>query len=331
MNSDTLWLNVPAAKTHSNHSIKNTQALSKLNYIAAKLSDLQDTDQPYIDETSIILFIADHGVVADGKTSFYEPITYEKLNSFNQTKKFTNNKLRPPIPKIEFINLGTRSNLKYSKGLVHAQLGSNTENFCHSPALSREQLAKAINLGRQTAQRIKLNGNKLFIAKEVNEANILSASAIAVALLDINIEELSFLGTTNMDLICQAIAKHQILLTSPIEIVRHLGSFEITALTGSYLCCAHMGLPILIDGYASTIAALIVSILCPSATPWFLFSQPPSNEIHNIIYQRLSAKPLLLNSGRFEGANGIASALSLIHLACTSHNEALNYKKDVFI
>jgi len=331
LNPDTLWLNVPAAKTHSNHSIKNADALSKLNYITAKLSDLQGIDQPYINETNIILFIADHGVVVEGKTSIAEPITDEKINSFKKTKNLSDKKSRNPVPKIEYINLGTRSNLKHSKGLVHAQLGSNTESFCHHPAMSREQHAKAINLGRQTAQRIKLNEHKLFVARDVNEANILSASAIAVALLDIDVEKLPFLDNSNKNIILQAITTHKTQLTTPIEILHHLGSFEIAALMGSYLCCAHMGLPILVDGYVSTVAAFIVSKICPTATPWFLFSQPPSNEIHNIIYQKLNAKPLLLNSGSFEGTNGITSVLSLIHLACTSYNETLNYKKNAFV
>lgn len=270
-------------------------------------------------------------MVIDGKTSFAEPITFDKLSSYSKKNKTVDKKSRIPIPKLELINLGTRSNFKSIKGLVHATLGSNTENFGHRPAMSREQLAKAINIGRQTAQRIKLNGNKLFIAREINESNIISATAIAVALLDINVEELSFLDNTNKNLISQAITTHKKQLASPIEALHHLGSFEIAALTGSYLCCAHMGLPVLVDGYASTVAALIVSKICPTATQWFLFSQSPSNEIHNIIYEQLSAKPLLQNSRGFEGTNGITFALSLIHLACTSHNEAINYKKDASI
>lgn len=326
MNSNTLWLNIPAAKTHSNHSIKNTCALNKLNYITAKLSDLQGTIRPYLGKTTIILFINNHDVVVAGKTSLAEQTKHEKIKSFNEIKNIINKKLCNSSPKIKFINLGSESNVKHIKGLVHASLGLNVEHFSHRPAMRREQLAKAINLGRQTAQRIKLNGNKVFIAREVNEANILSATAIAVALLDINIEELSFLDNSNKHMISQAITTHKKHLTSAIEIVHHLGSFEIAALTGSFLCCAHMGLPILVDGYVSTVAALIVSKICPTATPWFLFSQPPSNIIHSTIYQRLNAKPLLQNSGRFEGISGITSALSLIQLAYTSHNEITHYK-----
>ena len=321
MNSETPWLNIPAAKIYSNYPVKNAYALSTLNYITAKLSSLQGTTQPYIDKTSIILFIADHGVVIDGKTSLAKPITYEKI------KNIINKKSLHPIPKIELINLGTQSPLKQSKDLVNARLGLHSENFCCRSAMSREQLAKAINLGRQTAQRIKINENKIFIAREVNDANILSATAIAVALLDIKLEELPFLDHSNKKLISQAITTHKTQLTSPIEITLHLGSFEMAALIGSYLCCAHMGLPVLVDDYTSTVAAYIVSKICPTSTPWFLFSQPPSNIIHSMIHEQLKVKPLLQNNQGFKGASGITSALSLIHLACKNHNDVMNLKK----
>lgn len=320
MNSDTLWLNIPAAKTNANYSEKNAFSLSMLNYISAKLFDLKGTAQTYIDETNIILFTADHDVVTNDKSLLDVPITYKKINYIFNKKSCESN------PKIETINLGTKSNLKNIKDLVHASLGTKTENISHQPAMSKEQLAKAINLGRQTAQKTKLNGSKIFVAREISDANIIYATAIAVALLDINIEELPFLDNSNKHMISQAITTHKKHLTSAIEIVHHLGSFEIAALTGSFLCCAHMGLPILVDGYVSTVAALIVSKICPTATPWFLFSQPPSNIIHSTIYQRLNAKPLLQNSGRFEGISGITSALSLIQLAYTSHNEITHYK-----
>lgn len=226
--------------------------------------------------------------------------------------------------KIEVINLGNTANLNSITGIINSNIARCTANFSHTAAMNEQQLAKAINIGRQSAQRIKLRGAQLFIASEINNANTFSAIAITCALFNLSPEKLNELDAGKNKLIHEALNKHKDQLTSPLEILRCLGSFEIAALTGSYLCCAHMGMPILINGIASSVAALITTKLCPQAEQWFIYSQSSNNTTHTFILKNLKAKALLQGTmidTRLDNFSAIITTLSLLQRACTLHSE----------
>lgn len=328
MNEDTLWLQVPAAianygiqratEMHQENLTRPAGSLSDLKQIALKLAALQNTDYPCIDKVNIILFAADHGMAIEEMPAFPQSVTAEMMKNFAHQGTFTRVLTNKPGAKLEIINLGTVANLDSMDGVINSILGPGTANFCQEPAMNREQLSKAINVGRQTAQRIKLNGSQLFVAGEINIENTLAATAMTCALFDILPEQLAAPGTGlnkkeavhKTKIIRQALNHHKKQLNSPLEILRRLGGFEIAALTGSYLCCAHMGLPVLIDGYTSSVAAFIASQLCPGAEQWFLFSHTSAEPGHKIVLKALGAQPLLEHDMR---------------PACTMHNEMTTF------
>ena len=130
-------------------------------------------------------------------------------------------------------------------------------------------------------------------------------------------------------LIQKSLTQHKDELTSPLEILRRLGSFELAALTGSYLCCAHMGMPVLIDGFASAVAALITAQICPEAEQWFLYSHTSNNPAHKLILKTLKAQPFLQLEKNIDNMAGITTALSLLHLSCANHNKMIKHQKIV--
>lgn len=339
LNENTPWLQVPAAKPHveirqANLS-KPSAPLDKLEQIAIKLAALQGTEQPCIDQVNIILFAADHGMAIEGISAFPQSVTAEMMTNFAHESSFTRVLADKPGAKLEVINLGTVADLESIDGVINSILGPGTANFCREPAMSREQLSRAINAGRQSAQRIKLCGTQLFICGEMNIGNTTAATAMTCALLDIPPEQLAGIGaefnekveTHKTKLIRQALTHHKEHLRSPLEILRRLGGFEIAALTGSYLCSAHMGLPVLIDGFTSSVAALTAARLCPGAEQWFLFSHTSAVPGHKIVLDALDAKPLLDLNMNIDKGSGAAITLSLLRQACAIHNEKATFSE----
>lgn len=332
MNKDTLWLQVPAAKTQplninvaASYRDKTTK---KLEALSARLVTLQNSERLSTNQTTIILFVADHGIAMDKKLNSIHPVSTTLLKSFSATSD-TNHLINKTLnAQLEVINLGTKIKSENIAGIINSKINSSTANICHAPTMNNEQLAKAINTGRQAAQRIKRSGADFFVAREINHANALSALAISSALLDIELDVLSEVEFEEKQVIQQVLALHKTKLTSPLEILRCLGSFEIAALTGSYLCCAHMGFPVLVDGFASAVAALVASRLCHGAEQWFLYSTTPTNSAHKLIFKTLKAQPLLQEKQNFDHVAGIMMALSLLHLSCNNHNEMLDFTEE---
>ncbi|MFK5915221.1 MAG: nicotinate-nucleotide--dimethylbenzimidazole phosphoribosyltransferase [Woeseiaceae bacterium] len=332
MNQDTLWLQVPAAKIHPVNWDNVSNVPDKLEDIAIRLASLQGSVPPCLDKINVILFIADHGVINQDEITLAQPITTELLNNFSRTDDIIHIMANKLNAKLEVVNLGTKINLKSIDGIIHSTIATSTANFCHAQAMNNEQLARAINIGRQSIQRIHLSGAQLFVAREINRANTLSALAITCALLNIAPEEFTPNDEKHnkdiIKLVHKALTQHKDELTSPLEILQRLGSFEIAALIGSYLCCAHIGIPVLIDGFASAVAAFITIRLCPGAEQWFLYSQTPNNPAHKLILDTLKAQPLLQLKQNIDNMASITTALSLLHLACTSHNQKRSFSKE---
>lgn len=330
LNNDTLWLQVPAAKRCYAHQASTPAKPKNIEKITLELSSLHNHEAPYIDKININLFLADHGIAN-------KPITDETIKSYiskNDVHRLLNKKSNT---KFTIINLGTITNFKASNKIINSTIASKTGNICHASAMNNEQLAKAINIGRQLAQGTKLSGQQLFIASEVNTFNIISAKAITSALLNIMPDELTELNSIKNNkcdenrIIQQSLQRHAAQLTSPLRILRHLGSFEIASITGSYLCCAHMGLPILVNSLTTAVAALITYKLCPGAEQWFVFSHSSSEVAYEKIIEILNVQPLLPIDTNIDNIASIESSLSLLKLACSDNNQLMCFSNEFLL
>jgi nicotinate-nucleotide--dimethylbenzimidazole phosphoribosyltransferase len=118
----------------------------------------------------------------------------------------------------------------------------------------------------------------VFIGGEMGIGNTTSATALACSLLGLPAAQLAGPGT-GLDaagvvhkglVIERALARHRDL--RPLIALQRLGGFEIVALTGAYLRCGQLGLPVLVDGFITTVAALAAVRLCPDLAIWLFYA-----------------------------------------------------------
>jgi nicotinate-nucleotide--dimethylbenzimidazole phosphoribosyltransferase len=234
---------------------------------------------------------------------------------------------------LEVVNLGTVHDPGPLPKVLNLNLGPGTDNFCQGPAMDEAQLARAMHAGRQRAERAKLADAQLFIGGEMGIGNTTAAAALACALLDVEPDAIAGPGTgldregvwRKVEVIQRALTRHPEAAGAPLEALRRLGGFEIAALTGAYMACAHMGLPILVDGFITSVAALVANRLCPGAVQWMLFSHTSAEPGHQRVLQAMSAEPLLDLGMRLGEGSGAASAVPLLRLACSLHNEMATF------
>jgi nicotinate-nucleotide--dimethylbenzimidazole phosphoribosyltransferase len=341
----TLWLQAPpatvhakaklAAQTHQKELTKPSGALGSLEDIVIQLASLQGTEHPNADRISISVFAADHGVAQQGVSAFPQSVTQEMLKNFSRGGAAINIIAQELGANLEVINLGTVNDPGPLSNVLKADLGAGTADFTQEPAMTTWQLSRAVHTGRQSAERAKIKQTQLFIGGEMGIGNTTSASALACALLKAAPEQLVGPGTGldestlkhKTNIIRQGLLRHQANLNSPLQILRCLGGFEIAALTGSYMACAHMGQPVLIDGFISSVAALVAERLCPGAAHWFLFAHLSPEPGHHLVLNALSANPLLDLGLRLGEGSGAATAVPLLRLACKLHNQMTTFKE----
>lgn len=343
MTSD--WLAVPAAlldETARRDALarqhvltKPTGALGRLEQVAIQLAAMQGNARPCIDTVRIVVFAADHGVANEGVSAYPQSVTVEMIRNFARGGAAIAVLARELGATLEVINLGTVVDPGPMQGVLNASLGNGTANFTSGAAMSAEQMYRALNLGRQAVERALNDGADLFVGGEMGIGNTTAATAIACARLGMPVDMLIGPGTgidpaglaRKTEAIRQALNHHSGYLHEPAEILRRVGGFEIAALTGAYLACAQMGLPALIDGFISGVAALVTVALCPGAAAWFLYSHASAEPGHRHVLSALGAEPLLELGMRLGEGSGAAVAVPLLRTACNLHNGMATFRE----
>jgi len=337
------WLNVPAAipdagarkiaEARQAVLTKPPGSLGRLEDIAVRLAALQGTEQPCADRVRIAVFAGDHGVTAEGVSAFPQAVTAQMLENFARGGAAINVAACLLGATLEVINLGTAFDTGPLDMVMDYRLGPGTANFTVQPAMTVHQVACALAAGRHAAERARINASQLFIGGEMGIGNTTAAAALACALLDAPAERLVGPGTgvdghgvkRKAEVIRRALERHSEHQSMPLEVLRRLGGFEIAALTGAYLACAHMNLPVLVDGFISSVSALTAVRLCPGAEHWFLFSHTSAEPGHRTVLDALDAQPLLDLGMRLGEGSGAAVAVPLLRMACALHNNMATF------
>ena len=113
----------------------------------------------------------------------------------------------------------------------------------------------------------------------------------------------------------------------PLIVLQHLGGFEIAALTGAYMAAAQQQLPILVDGFICSVAALVAVRINPDIKPWLIFAHCSQEQGHQLILDALEAKPLLNLNMRLGEASGAALAIPLLRSACALHTQMATFEQ----
>ncbi len=317
-----------AAEARQGQLTKPPGALGELEALAVRLAAMQGTARPGVDRVWIAVFAGDHGVAAAGVSAFPQAVTAEMVKNFARGGAAISVLARALGATLEVVNLGTVHPTDGVAGVQELRLGPGTADFTQAPAMSLEQCTRALHAGRHSAERARLAGAQLYLGGEMGIANTTAAAALACALLGEAPERLAGPGTgldatgvaRKAEIVRRALALHRAHLHDPYEALRRVSGFEIAALAGAYLACAKMGLPVLVDGFISTAAALAAERLCPGTAQWFLYGHGSAEPGHARILAALGAKPLLDLGLRLGEGSGAAVAVPLLRLACALHD-----------
>ena len=343
----TAWYEQAArtpSATHRQRAYERQQQLTKppgslgvLENCAIELAALQQRDEPAVENVSIAIFAADHGVAAEGVSAFPQIVTGEMVKNFSAGGAAITVLASELNANFQVINVGTVNPLPELPHVIDRRIDAGTKNFCTAPAMSVEQCTQALQIGADTIDMLctgdAIGAADLFIGGEMGIANTTTAAALACALLHIAPQDIVGRGTGVDDkgvalkarVVSAALQKHAAQLQSPFAILQTLGGFEIAALAGAYIRCAQRGIPVLIDGFICTAAALVALQLNDSIRPWLLFSHCSAERGHRLLIEHLDVRPLLNLDMRLGEGSGAAIAVPLLRAACALHNRMASF------
>ncbi len=300
-------------------------SLGRLEQLGVTLAAMQNTQQPTLERVRVVVFAADHGVVAEGVSAFPQAVTAEMVRNFARGGAAISVLAREWGAELEVINVGTVQALEELPGVLDYRAGPGTANFVQGPAMTAQQLVESLSTGREAAERAAAWGAQLFIGGEMGIGNTTSAAALGCALLQLPAAALTGPGTGldaagvahKAHVIDAALARHR--TDQPLEALLRLGGFEIAALAGAYLRCGQLGIPALVDGFITTAAALAALRLRPGLATWMFYAHCSAEPGHRHLLEALGAEPLLHLGMRLGEGSGAAVALPLLRVAAALH------------
>lgn len=337
------WLDTPIAGI-SEQSIKEANerqlqltkppgSLGKLEELAIMFSAIQKTQQPIIKNVHISIFAADHGIAAENVSAFPQVVTTEMVKNFSRGGAAISVLAKELNANLEVIDLGTVVEAGDLDGVISACIAPGTANFANQAAMTQEQLDKAFTAGEAAVQRAIDADAHVFIGGDMGIANTTSATALACVYLDKAPADLAGAGTGldeqgvshKAKVIERALSMHEASLLDELDVLRFFGGFEIAALTGACICAAQKGLPVIIDGFIATAAALAAVKIKPGCDAWFIYAHQSHEQGHRLILKALNADPLVNLNMRLGEASGAAVVIPLLRQACALHTNMATF------
>jgi nicotinate-nucleotide--dimethylbenzimidazole phosphoribosyltransferase len=178
----------------------------------------------------------------------------------------------------------------------------------------------ALEAGIAIADELAARGVTLLATGEMGIANTTAASALAAHFTGASPAEVTGRGTGvddaglahKREVVRRALDLHSRPGLDPVEALARLGGFEIAGLAGLVLGGAARRVPVVVDGFISSVAALAAVRIAPAAAGYLVAAHRSVEPGHRHVLAALDARPLLELEMRLGEGTGAALAMHLV-------------------
>ncbi|HEV3344161.1 MAG TPA: nicotinate-nucleotide--dimethylbenzimidazole phosphoribosyltransferase [Pirellulales bacterium] len=317
-----------AARRRLGALTKPPGSLGRLEELAIQLAGITGRVPPVAGEKTIFLFAADHGVTAEGVSAYPASVTGQMVGNFLRGGAAINVLAKQCGASLVVVDVGVAAEIPANKQLVASKIAWGTRNFVHEPAMTPQQAWQAIDIGRAAFRPCHLAG-----MGEMGIGNSTSAAAIVAAATGRPPAEVVGRGTGIDDAtlarktaaVEKALALHRPDPGDGLSLLASVGGFEIGALAGAMLAAAAARVPIVLDGFISTAAALIAVRLSPAVRGYLIAAHRSAEKGHALALARLGLSPLLDLEMRLGEGTGAALAFPILEAACRMMSEMATF------
>lgn len=321
-----------AARAHQDQLTKPRGALGRLEDIACWFAARQGKVNPDPLLPHIAVFAGDHGVCDEGVSAYPSVVTGEMVKNFARGGAAINVLARRIEAGLSVVDVGVVSDLSGVAGVTLRKVAEGTANLRHEAAMSYEQCAAAIAVGRAVAAEAIRDGANLLIAGDMGIGNTTASACLICRFAGADPEAVVGLGTGVDDagrtrkvaVVTDALAR--IAEQPDAAVLAEVGGLEIAAMAGFYLEAAAAGVPVVIDGFIAAAAALAAKQIEPAAGDWMLASHVSQENGHAAALAALGISPVIDFGMRLGEGSGAALIVSLLQSAIALHNEMATFE-----
>ncbi|MFE3901507.1 nicotinate-nucleotide--dimethylbenzimidazole phosphoribosyltransferase [Streptomyces sp. NPDC059153] len=313
---------------------KPAGALGMLEIISAQLSGLSRMCPPPIPEpAAVAIFAGDHGVHAQGVTAWPQEVTGQMVANFLGGGAVCNAFAAQVGAEVCVVDVGVAMELPATPGLLPRKVRAGTADFTTGPALTREEVLAAIEVGIETARDLVAAGNKGLLTGEMGIANTTASAALICVYTGMDPAEVTGRGTgindemhaRKVDVVRRALELHQPDPADPIGVLASVGGLEHAAMAGFLLGGASLRTPVILDGVSAGAAALVARAIAPEALAACIAGHRSAEPGHVAALNKLGLRPLVDLDLRLGEGTGALLALPIVQSAARAMHEVATF------
>ena len=312
-----------------NNKTKPLGSLGVLESLAKQMGLVQNTESISVDRPAILVFAADHGIVAEGVSAYPQDVTWQMVENFLAGGAAINVFAEQTGCALQVIDAGVAHDFGARAGLTDRKLAAGTANFAREPAMSPAVCEQALAAGMALAAAVE--GNVIGFG-EMGIGNTTAAAALMHKLTGVPVAQCAGAGTGltpagvahKQAVIEQAVSLHAG-VSAPLDVLATFGGLEIAMMAGAMLQGAADRKLLLIDGFIVTSALLVAARLQPAILDYCVFAHCSAESGHQRMLAALEVRPLLQLDLRLGEGTGSALAVPLLQAAANFVNRMATF------
>jgi nicotinate-nucleotide--dimethylbenzimidazole phosphoribosyltransferase len=333
---DPKWLK--QARSHLDNLTKPLGSLGRLEDIAARFIAIRNGEIDKRLKKAAYVFVADHGVVAEGVSAYPKEVTRQMVLNFLQQGAAINVLAKLHDAELTIVDVGVDADFGALPGLLQRKIRFGTRNMLHEPAMTEEEMLQALQVGLQLATGAHEKGQTLVAVGEMGIGNTTSASAITAVLTRQAPAAVTGKGAGleksgqehKIRVVDAILQKHfgespcssEVL---PLEVLRCVGGLEIAAMVGLVLGAARYRIAIVTDGFISTVSAALAYALEPRVREYLFAGHRSEEPGHRFLLEYLGLDPILTLNMRLGEGTGAVLAMPIIESALRLYSDMATF------
>jgi nicotinate-nucleotide--dimethylbenzimidazole phosphoribosyltransferase len=297
-------------------------SLGRLEELAVHLAGITGSPMPRVPLKAIAVMAGDHGVVEEGVSAYPQEVTGQMIHNFVKGGAAISVLSRRVGFRLVVVDMGVRG--PTPTAVLNKRVGSATGNIARGPAMNRGQAEKTLEAGCEVLEGLLEEGVDVVGTGDMGIGNTTPSSAVTAILTGNPPGRVTGPGTglgdedlkRKVGVVERALEVNRPDPRDPLDVLAKVGGFEMGGLAGFILAAAARRIPVVIDGFITSAAALLAVALSPTARDFLIASHRSAEPGHGVALEALGLRPLLDLGLRLGEGTGAALAFPLLDAAC---------------
>jgi len=321
------------ARLRQGQLTKPAGSLGRLEELSIQIAAIQGTVRPDVSRKAVVVMAGDHGVALEGVSAYPPEVTPQMVLNFVHGGAAINVLARQANAHVSIVDMGVAYDFPPGSGVIDRKIARGTQNMAKGPAMTWQQAEQALTSGMEIAWQEIDRGLDILATGDMGIGNTTPSSAIAIVFTGEPAIRVTGRGTglddkglaAKVAVIEHAIRVNQPDKNDPVDVLAKVGGFEIGGLAGLIIGAASRRVPVVVDGFISTAAALLAVELAPDVRPYLIAAHRSVEIGQRAMLEKIGIEPLMDLNLRLGEGTGAVLAFNLIEAAVLLLNEMATF------